>query len=69
MPNRYIYDLTFEDHHMEEDRQCTNDLKRVQIDYYNMKYLILEKIYDTLCEMDEHEIKKTIMRSDIISRL
>ena len=69
MPNRYIYDLTFEDKHSEEDRECTNDLKRVQIDYYNMKYLILKKVYLTLCDMDEHEIKKTVMRSDIISRL
>lgn len=69
MPNKYVYNRTFDDQHYEEDRACDNDLKRSKIDYYNMKYLILERVYDVLCNMTDDEIKKSIINNNIAKRL
>lgn len=37
MPNKYVYDLTFEDMHDEEDREVKNDCLRAMTKYFKAK--------------------------------
>ena len=66
MPNKYKYDLTFDDHHLEEDRECLNDLYRNQGAYYKTLNEINSIFLKTLKEMSQSEIKDVLKHKYII---
>ena len=66
MANKYKYDLTFDDKHDEEDRECLNDLYRNQGAYYNTLNKINNIFLETLNNMTQDEIKDVLMHKYII---
>lgn len=69
MPNKYIYDCTFDDKREEEDREVRNDMMRSIRDYYDSMFLISRIYYKTLCEMSHDELKQVLMHTDVVKRI
>lgn len=66
MANKYTYDLTFDDRHAEEDRECLNDWYRDQSAYYRTLDKINNIFLNTLSNMTQDEIKDVLKNKYII---
>lgn len=66
MPNKYKYNLTFEDDHDEEDRECLNDWYRDQSSYYKTLDKINNIFLKALQDMSQEEIKDVLKSRYII---
>lgn len=66
MPNKYKYDMTYDDRHDEEDRECLNDWYRDQSAYYKTLTEINNIFLKALKEMSQSEIKDVLKHKYII---
>lgn len=67
--NRYkiqgdLYDLI-----EEEDRECDNDLKRAKTEYYNTLTSINKRLLAVLNDMDNSEIRNTLLYDKVVKRI
>lgn len=66
MPNKYKYDVTFEDRRDEEDREALNDFYRDQSAYYKTLDNINNIFLKALKSMSDDEIREILKHKYIV---
>lgn len=66
MPNKYKYNVTFDDYRDEEDREVLNDFYRDQSSYYKTLDQINNIFLEALKDMSKDEVKDVLKHKYIV---
>lgn len=69
MANNYKLQGDIYDYIEEEDRECDNDLKRAKTEYYKTLTSINKRFLDVLNDMDNSEIRNTLLYYKVVERI